>query len=142
MIWPISIANGVINTPVSNIEPHTFSLRGTLVNQKVLARTLSGRTQLAEVIMDDVEISAIFFENLLPILTEGKGSRSEQISCPGLKRLEIDLSTCKYFQPNENSVEVSAKIFIHARQKAGAKIERLAIRFRKDGGWKELVYVN
>ncbi|KIM24896.1 hypothetical protein M408DRAFT_10766 [Serendipita vermifera MAFF 305830] len=140
-LWLVLDTNGAVT--VSNVEPRKLLLRQTAINQKVLARVLAGRKLLEEIMTVDVEISADFFEALSSAII-GKGmkrSQATQLSCPALKRIEVDLAGDKKFRPNEEAMEASACALIAARKKAGAPLERVAIRMTKKDGWKELVRI-
>lgn len=139
-LWPLSDTSEAAT--VSNIEPRVFSIRQTAINQTLLAHMLAGRKLLEEIKTVDVDISADFFETLSPVIGKGtKNLQATQVSCPALKRIEVDLAGDKKFRPNEEAMEASARALIAARKKAGAPLERVAIRMTKKDGWKELVRI-
>jgi hypothetical protein len=137
-------------TTSSSIEPKVIRLRSSLVNQKVLARALAERTLLRELYTIDIQINAEFFDALTPVRIAKQTKKSQaskggdsgwQISCPALKVLVVDHVDRKLKQ-EQGVVEASAKALIAARIKAGAPLERFAIRFSKDEGWEEFVDTN
>jgi hypothetical protein len=150
-IWGNSTLSTLMRkTSSSSIEPTILRLQDTLVNQKVLARALTGRTRLNELYTVGVKITAEFFQALTPVrITKetkrsqtSKGGRSAwQIGCPALKILLVDHLDSKVKQ-EQTAVEASAKALIAARIKAGAPLDRFAIRFSRDEGWKEFVDTN
>ena len=136
-IWP------TYTTPFF-IQPRSFSLRDTPVNEKVLACALARQDQLEHFSAVEVVIGIQFFETLLPTVIETKkpqpGKKSKwEVGCPALRRIEIDLVTRKKVKHAQVELERSAKALIAARKKAGAPLERLAMRFSKVEGWKEFV---
>ena len=147
-MWPFSTSKGSVKAgAISNIEPRSFHLHQTSINQKVLAHVLTGRRYLEEIVSVDNEISGEFFTCLLPVpaketktAQKGKGKKASwNIPCGALKRLEIDVVTRKKVKRDQPTVEAAARELIEARKKAGAPLERLAMRFSKDEGWIDLV---
>lgn len=160
-IWPSSISKGTVHTSLSNIEPRTLIIRNALVNEKLLARALAGRSKLEELVAVDISLSVSFFQDIMPatvvikdvagaakananantkaVQGRKKTTSAQNITCASLKRLEIDLVSRQKIGRNQEGVEASAKALIAARANAGCPLERLAMRFSKDEGWKDLV---
>jgi hypothetical protein len=145
-IWDNSTSSTLTKkSSSSRIEPTIFRIQDTIVNPKVLARALTGRTLLRELYTANMQITAEFFDALAPVRKEtkksqtSKGGRSVwQIGCPALKILVVDHVGRKVKQ-EQSTMEASAKALVAARIKAGAPLERFAIRFSKDEGWKEFI---
>lgn len=149
-LWPLPPTSGArVKTSVSNIEPRTFWLRDTEINQKVLARTLMERTLLEEFSTWEVEITSEFFDALVPVTRQEKRTKKAQndrgptihVGCPTLKRLNFDISARKLKQERAE-LENSAKAWMRARAEAGVPLERLAILYSKEEEWKELAESN
>jgi hypothetical protein len=144
-IWGTPGASTITKgAPSFPIEPEILRLRQTLVNQKGLARILTGRTRLRELYTVDMLIAPEFFDALMPVLKSTKKSQTSKggswnIPCPALEKLVVGHFGAKVKQ-DQVAVVASAKALIAARIKAGAPLERFAIRFAKDEeGWREFV---
>lgn len=140
-LWPT--VKAATQGTSSRIEPRIFLLGDAEINQRFLARTLMERTRLEDFSTIKVEITSEFFDTLISVVRNNKLSKKgplgvNQACCSTFKRMQIDLSGCTLKQHREG-LERRARNWLDARLEAGVPMERLAILYSEQEGWKELV---
>jgi hypothetical protein len=146
-LWPTG-GSATGTDPVFKREPRVLSLRIIEINSKALSRAIASQTWLEELSTAAVDITADFFDGLVPVQVEVRPKKSQashrgvaptwQVGSPSLKRLSIDFVGRKTTR-DQVALEAGAKRFMAGRIKAGAPLELLAMRFSEVEGWKELI---
>jgi hypothetical protein len=127
-----------------NIEPKTFYLRKTYIDNQTLLELLRCMPHVTEIELQCIPISQQFLNNLVPIVPNRRSDANAPVveqdpgHLPSLKKLRIDFEGSKG-RKDKASIFTLAKKIMRARTKAGFPLDEALFRVAEDEGWINLL---